>query len=131
MLKPPRELEALWYQTLKEQGFEDIEEQGQGGPRLKTWHSWDLPKERNHEHRQRGQEYQVRIDSFLHRPDFDAYCVLAIKHGNAEITATQVRIAWVLHCEGMTERKIAGEISRSKTGVHKLLERLRTWMKLV
>ncbi len=143
MRHPPRALEELWYQRLKESGFEDIEDVSRRDRPLKSWQSWQFTEESRSQRRARNEEYQSLIDSFLHREDFPGICEIVApeiqaepkryrgcKPGALPFSAAQVRQAWELHCEGITERQIAARLERSKTGVHKILASLRIWAKL-
>lgn len=128
--RPPRDLEAHWYQVLAAEGFQDIEDTATVGRPLKRWDSFEFTRERNHERRQRHQEYQLRIEEFFRQTPFEEIARLLVKHGNSQITAPELRRIVELHGDGHTEREIAGQLSRSKTCIHKVIVKVRVWMRL-
>lgn len=123
-----KELELIWYAKLKEQGFEDIENTGITTRPLKDWHSFKFIDESSQARQKTRSEYQKKADDFINREDLKEICLLIVKHGNNTLTAVQIESIWELHLQGFTERGIAHYLKRSKTCIHGVIERVRTWM---
>lgn len=92
--KQYRELQAVWYKKLKEQGFEDIEDTSKSDRPLEAWHSLRFQKVVGVQV-DMTQAYYYRAKELLNTYQFK--------------NKTHQRV-WELHCEGLSKREIAEEI---------------------
>lgn len=92
-------LQKIWYQKLKEEGFEDIENNERPGTPLNAWHSlkWRyIPQERMEE----TMLYYAQAKELLYTFHFE--------------NTAQKRI-WELHSEGLSKREIEKALAKTKT----------------
>ena len=125
------ELESEWYGRLEASGFEDIERVKEPDRPLTRWHSFDLTSKSAQTRKLKWEAYEERLNTFTNSRDFLEIINLICKHGNNRFNEEQVVYIWEMHCKGHTERQIAAEMSASQPGIHFLLVRIRSWMKLV
>lgn len=124
-------LEGFWYSLLREEGFQDIEDTTLSHRPLKAWHSFHFPTERVQLRRETREKYQSLIEDFMHRDDLGEIATLSTNHSNTPLTTDDALLILTLHSQGFTERAIAVKVGRSKTCIHQMLERFRSWMKLL
>lgn len=124
------ELQAKWYGRLKEFGFEDIEDTSDPDRKLIDWHSVMFRRHRSRLKQEANERYFKKIDEFMNREDLDEICGLIVNHGNSVLTKKKVKKVLELHSGGLSERKIAKKIKRSKKVVHLALKKAREWMKV-
>lgn len=113
--KPPKELQNHWYQKLKENGFNDIEDTSSPREMLKSWHSTLFIHRYEKERFTARQQYFEIVTQFLHSHEFESELEREI---------------WFLHSEGKSLREIAtitGEVS--KDGALKIIRKLLRSMK--
>ena len=109
---PPKDLQALWDQRLKESGFKDIET-----PKgvLKEWvSSRSLPS--------RG------IDSLKIESKTNYYRLAGNFLYDYPFFVKQERQIWADHCEGKSFGKIAKKFNRSRSGIGKIVLTLKKKM---
>jgi hypothetical protein len=102
------QLQKEWYRKLKESGFNDIEENFQ-------YHSsyfWQAFTTLRHRTEDRV-SYHDKAFKFLNLYDFDT---------------EQDREIWFLHCEGISQRKIAQMLDVSKGCTYRTIKRLTAIM---
>jgi hypothetical protein len=129
-------LQRLWYAKAKASGFEDIEEDPDRTPEgqnrmLKDYHGTQFCRQDIVKARQSQAAYQERIDNFRNDPAFPEVCKLVTKHKLCKLTASDAQLAWTMHCQGRTEREIAKDLYTEQTVVHRLIARMREWMRLL
>lgn len=124
------DLRDEWYDRIKSEGFEDIEDTSNPDGPLKEWHSFKFVSMRAQTRKVSRSGYQDQIDSFANAPEFPEIVKLIVKHGNSRFTEAQVEQIWTLHRNGWSERKIGKEVDRSNVSIHFLLRRIRQWMRL-
>lgn len=154
---PPSSLVEVWYDRLRESGFEDIEDvgstphsrkitapvyrkrsmgvtqdfkQSDGDVPLKDWHSFSFTSIESQMRKQAREVYQAQIDTFANSPEFPEIIALMVRHGNNLYDTQGIERIWDLHRNGITERGIALEMSCSQSCIHFMLKRMREWMKL-
>lgn len=110
-----KRLEREWYETLRQEGFDDAEdsERNWGGDRpLKSWHSF-------------------RFNAPLKERDASAYYDQAKELLNTfEFKSELHRQIWELHCRGFSKRKIEVAIGNHENGVKRemigiIIQRIR------
>lgn len=133
MALPPKALESHWYQVLAEDGFQDIEDTKRSDRPLKEWQSFSRQKWTTVDRKVRRlhEQYYEGIAHFTRHKAFFEICTLLVKHGNCKITRREVEQIVELHSEGLPERHIAAKLGRSKTCIHKVIRRVRAWMRLL
>ena len=129
--QPLSDMQAEWYQRLKDEGFDDIEDTSHPDRPLLSWHSTRFISARIQEKMFKRLDYQREIDAFASDPQFQEILHLLVKHGNSKFNKLQVEEIWNLHRHGSTEREIADEMRVSKSCIHFLLVRIKEWMKLI
>lgn len=97
---------SKWYAKLKEQGFEDIEEEHDEEDILKTWDSTQFRRRRTQAYAEENKEYYRVCSIFLHLHKFK--------------DEREHRI-WSLHCSGLSVRKIAVMVDWNKDLVHRTI----------
>jgi hypothetical protein len=122
--------QSYWYDRLKEEGFQDIEDTSNPERPLKEWHSRKFLSERSRARQEARENYNKMIDNFINSRSLDDICRLITKHGNSALEPSDVKKILELHKDGLPERKIATKIKVSKNCIHLTLEKARTWMKL-
>jgi hypothetical protein len=125
------EVQAHWYQKLKDSGFKDIENTKDNARPLLEWHSFKFIADNVQVRKAKRESYQIQIDLFANHQSLDEIARLLAKHGNCLFDAEGIKEIWDLHRHGMTERWIAGEMKCSQSGIHFLLRRMREWMRLL
>lgn len=88
--RPPKKLEQEWYQKLKDDGFEDIEDSNNPNRPLKAWHNFRF-RQVNPARRKVTEAYYEKACALLHTYPF--------------INEITKRI-WELHCQGFSKREI-------------------------
>lgn len=115
-------LKKVWYQKLKESGFEDIEDVHSPREYLKTWHSHYFENRYTPETFASKAEYYQRAARFLYEYHFEWFeGSTLVNHYEREI--------WRMHSEGMSFREIANNlimrgISTNKDKVNKVVVKL-------
>jgi len=108
-----------WNQKLRDDGFVDAEDFSLPDPALKSWHSlkWENESAQKREHE--AKTYYALATELLHNG-------FAFKND-------LFRRTWELHCQGMSERKIArvlrwqliGYKGRGKTNIHDVIRAIQ------
>ena len=124
--RPPNDLVREWYAKLE--GFTDIEDEN---GELKAWHSVRFLQAGVLAQKARRSAYQLQIDNFANNPEFHEILKLIVKHGNSRFDARGIEYIWTMHRDAVTERRIAQEMKCSKSCIHFLLRRIRSWMTLM
>lgn len=121
-----KDIQKLWYDKLKDSGFDDIEDKKRY---LKKWDSFKI---RLIETRKQNQypEYQSKIDSYRNHPEFFTVCDYLAKHGNSKFNMLDIETVWDLHVHGLTIRKIAKHMKRSKSRIFEVIKKIKEWMEL-
>lgn len=102
-----KKLNAKWQKTLKESGFEDLE--NPSDPDL------PLPASLN-----------TRTARYKDRPQVEAHFEQALHLlNNGKFDSKVQKQIWELYCKGATERLIASRVGISKTAVHEHLVKCR------
>lgn len=130
-IKSFKDLQAQWYEKLREEGYLDIENTNHPSRPLKEWHSFKMTSQRFQIIQANRSQYQKQIDDFINHPDFAEACRLMVKHGNCKFKQSEVMLIWELHTKGYTTRKIARQVGRVKSRVDDVLKGLREWMKIL
>lgn len=127
------QLEKIWYERLKAEGFCDIESLSHPDRKLKDFHSLHFHRRslKFEQRMQKTKEYIQRCDDFANHPRFPAVLESLSRHGNAIFTAYGISHVWDLHRTGQSDREIALEMAVSKSCITFLLKRLRKWMELL
>ncbi len=126
-----KDLQDEWYQRLESENFLDIENTKHPHRPLIEWHSFKMTSEKFQIIKEIKSQYQLQIDSFHNHESFPEACKLIVKHGNCKFTYNEVGIIWALHVDGLTIRKIASDLNRSKSTIHYVIQGLRQWMNLI
>lgn len=131
-----RELEIIWYQKLADEtDFEDIEDVFKKGRPLKEWHSLKFRSQRSKTKQLDQNEYALLVEKYNSQVSFEDIGELVVFERRAggwePITKLEAEQIWMLHLEGLTERKIAQRLNRSKTGVHGVIQRILEWLKVI
>lgn len=118
-MKPPKELIRFWYQRLREEGFEDIEDTDSPRQLLKEWHSTKFLDHADGVRSSARQKYYEMATHFLHAHQFESEMEYTI---------------WEMHSNGLSLRKIAKEVSSqkrtfSKDEVAKIIKTIRGKMR--
>lgn len=108
-----KSLQAKWYNRLKKDGFEDIEEFKEGADYLKKWHCNYFQKKYHPLAFTARQHYFELACAFLNDYQFQT---------------DLDREVWEMHCMGGTVRGIAKEFKRSSTFVNQIIIRIRKIM---
>lgn len=103
-----------WYDKLKESGFEDIEDVYHPNIPLKAWHSLRFISLYEPIEFENQQVYYQMAENFSREHNF---------------SRPFERLVWEAHCEGFSEREIAKELDSYKTGIHKIVSSVSTFMK--
>lgn len=90
-------LEQIWYEKLKAEGFEDIEDCDKRDRPLSAWHSFKFPA-LNAGQREASTLYFEAASELLHTYEFERPIE---------------RFIWALHCQGLSKREIEIEVSKS------------------
>lgn len=125
------QLHKEWYGKLKDEGFVDVEDGCLKHPTLREFHCLKYTKDQMLELRFKSEAYQTRAERFLNHEAFYDAAISITQHGNCKVIVEEIKYIWLMHCNGHTERTIAKETGRSKTCIHKTLEKLRDWMNVV
>lgn len=118
-------LQKVWYDKLKESGFEDIEDTNSPHEYLKTWHSsyFQIVHEPiAYEHKK---VYYEQASAFLHEYFTD--------HQYGLFDKFRPDLVWELHVQGVSVREIAKRLEMKACRVHliitdikkKMMERLK------
>jgi hypothetical protein len=117
-----KKLQGEWYEKLKKEGFEDIED----GEYLRTWDSsyfWDVDKRQKNFDERQSYYYQLShyLTEYAERPIF------LIDYFSYQ--------AWELHAEGLSLRCIAQELrtqgfKTNKDVVNKVINDLKSRLKV-
>jgi hypothetical protein len=129
-VRPSKELIAEWYAKLKASGFVDAEETDRFGMPLVDKHNSRFATKRYDQLRADAEEYQAKVEAFLHSQALTDLCTLIDDRKGSAYTGDQARLVWEMHCDGRTEKDTATSIGFSKSRVHRILTQLRTWMDL-
>lgn len=86
-----KQLQAEWYQRLRETGFDDIEQTAESNAKLRSWHSYHFSIQHDPSRFQAKQEYYYKATQYL-------------DHGKFR-TKTEKHL-WKLHSEGLGLRQI-------------------------
>lgn len=115
-----KEQKKIWYDRLKWEGFNDIEDTNSPKELLKTWHSTYFTKKDRltPETFESKRQYYQMAEEFLNTNNF---------------TFRLEYLAWKLHAEGLSIVEIVKEAKRQeidtyKDEVHKMLQRLKKIM---
>lgn len=108
-----KQLQKTWYQKLKEDGFEDIEDTTNDKGHLFTWHSAYFHSRYTPDAYAAKQDYYRLADAFNSRYEFES---------------EQQKDIWHLHAEGQSLRNIATTLNISVYHVHKVVKLLTTIM---
>ena len=125
-----RDLQDKWYQVLKQEGFNDIEDYQRADRPLLEWHAFKYISPRSQQRQQSYLEYEEKIEAFIRSESFDDVFLFITNHWNSSKTDEAKQI-WDLYLQGWTERRIANHINRSKTCVHQVLWRILEWVKVL
>lgn len=87
---PIEDLKRVWYEKLKQDGFDDCEDTSHPDQPLKTWHSFKW-KNIDSSKANLTLEYHLKAKDLLHTYQFD--------------NPTH-KIIWEYHCDGKSKRKI-------------------------
>jgi hypothetical protein len=99
-----KELQKHWYTKLRDEGFEDIEDD-QGRPK-----EWDFNFFRN------------RFDPIKYQATLQYYAWARFVLTTFKFRNELERMIWELHCEGLSERKIAIRIKKyKKSWIHVII----------
>lgn len=107
----PKQLKTLtieWYEKLKKEGFDDIEDTRNDERRLRSWHSLKY------------QDIDPLVAQSI-RGYYEKAKLLLLRH--AFYNEHQERV-WALHAEGMTEIEIAKRVPYKKSMVHYIIGNL-------
>lgn len=99
MSRPSRSLKTYWYDQLKEDGFEDIEDENEA---LKCWHTSYFQCRYSPQSFVEKQQYYQMTKTFLRTHKFKS---------------KQHKQIWFLHSEGFSIREIAKQLSLNKDSV--------------
>ena len=102
-----RDLERLWYNKLKESGFDDIED-SRGERPLKSWHSTLFQNYGSEQFRAKQLYFE---------------CARALIHTHKISTQIEKRI-WALHSEGVSIREIMLRVKKSFWMVRHTIEQV-------
>lgn len=125
-----KNLEAYWYTRLKDFDFEDIENTSLPDRPLKTWHSTKYSSQRSRLRQGDREKYNQMLDSFINHYSFHEVCALISKPKKCSIRDEMVAEVLELHRGGLSERKIAKKLKKSKTAVNRILAKSREWMRI-
>jgi hypothetical protein len=103
-----KELQRIWYEKIKEKGFEDIEDTKNPERPLKCWHSFKF-KLKPIVQTNAQKDFFEMASGLLHSFHFKT------KH---------YRKIWRLFCEGQKEREIARKLKIPKSTVHWIIARI-------
>jgi hypothetical protein len=110
-----KKLEKVWYDKLKGEGFEDIENTQTSDRMLKEWDFNFFRNQFNQVQYESTLEYYERANRLLSSFGF-----------KNEVH----RRIWELHCEGQSERKIASQLTKCKKSmVHYIISNIAQQMK--
>jgi hypothetical protein len=107
------EIQARWYDKLKESGFIDIENTVHELRPLKSWHSL------------RWQRKDIQFITAQQKYYTDAVHFLS----SYTFADEEQKMIWLLHSEGMSVREIEAELSISRSHAHKIICELREIMR--
>jgi GNAT superfamily N-acetyltransferase len=136
MSKTLHELEREWYERLKKEGFEDIEDHTYPDKPLKRWsgaHGVGIVdavkhQEANEPHQSSFPDKRfAKEERLLNHADFDEICRLICGHGNHKLTAELVRAIFEKYVDGDTNREIAEALGINHVSVFRCIEKLRNW----
>lgn len=121
------ELQNTWYQILKDNGFEDIEDNTLG--LLKSWTA-DLTL--NQDTVCSTVEPKTRLDaSMLHHKRFNDVCKSMCLNKKTRLTPVIIKQILELHLDELAERAIAKILNIHHTLVHRTLTTLTDWSKVM
>lgn len=126
--RPLKDIETEWYQKLKADGFEDIEDIGLPDRPLIEYHSTKFCKASGQKKRARYEKYYDQFEAFLNSSSINDICELIVKHGNSSMGPKKVKKILQLHVGGLTERKIAAKVKCTRDCVHRTLKKAQDWM---
>lgn len=140
------ELQDEWYDILKKDGFEDIEDTSSVHRPLKKWTGTfgeygpnKLDKLINildyYSHQEPGEDVKSNFphpvfyvdESLLFREDFNSICQYVCNHGNRDVLPAQVKDIWQRYVNGETYRAIAKHTDIYYTTVYRIVAMLRKW----
>lgn len=129
-------LKSKWEESLKKNGFEDAEQ----NKLLRKWTgtstSLDILSNKEDQEplssiKSNWPETHFSIEEkLLNDPEFDVICEALCKHGNHTLIAAQMISIWEMHCEGLSERKIAHVLIINDSAVHRTIKKLKELSKL-
>ena len=136
-----KRLQAEWYERLKQDGFEDIEDTSLDERPLKRWSgavSLDGKQKPVCDlfgFQDPGTEIQSSFPSkrygkeeaLLNHAEFDDICSSVCGHGNHRLVASQVKEIWELYLEGKTNRAISKETKVNHVTVYRTITSLTEW----
>ncbi len=124
------EIESFWYQALSASGFKDIESSLHPERPLKEWHSSKFLSDSSIIRQEQRERYNKKLDDFINKQEFGEICILMTKHGHNKARPEHVKDIMELHREGLSNRKIAKKIRKSRQVVQRTLKKAREWMKI-
>jgi len=108
--KQLQKLQAVWYKRLSESGFEDIEDE-KGN--LKSWSTHNDKASSSLQKKAKAEYYRL-AGQYLYDKDFSLF-----KDGS-------YRIAWMLHCEGLSHKEIGALMMLSEDKIRYRIRKMRT-----
>lgn len=103
-------LEAIWYEKLKQSGFDDIEDLSTSHRRLKSWDSFKC-QNIDPNRIEVVKLYFEKATDLLNENNFENW---------------EYREIWKLHCDGLSEREIAVQFPKyPKSTVHWVIRKIR------
>jgi len=122
-----KQLQIKWYERLKSEGFEDIENTALESRPLLELHSVRFATQYGRQKQIKNSKYYERVSHLSCHASFDDICSTVTNHFNS-VTKDEAQIIWDMHVDGKSERFIAFKVNRSKTCVHQVIERLLEWL---
>lgn len=124
--KELKRIQKEWYQKLKAEGFDDIEDHSHPDTLLKTRHGDYFRCRYDAAQFEFKEEYYRRVSQFLHEYPFPNRSQLPLFHDNHDLLHKRIL---ELHAEGWSFRKIAEELTRlgfrtNKDKINKIINEL-------
>lgn len=141
-----KDIQDEWYEIIKKDGFEDIEDTSLAYRPLKKWTadvgeytSNSLDKLINvldfYSHQEPGEDIKSNFphpvfyadERLLLREDFDSICEYVCSHGNRGLMPYQIKDIWQKYVKGDSYRSIAKQTDIYYATVYRIVVALRKW----
>lgn len=70
-------------------------------------------------------------EELLHHPDFVRICQSSGKHQNSSMTADEIKIVWVMRCDGVSNRQIAKNIGKNECSIRRIIKKISMWIDII